>query len=266
MEATRKGSAKADNLAIMRELAEHAGKLGIEICDIAGNVEEVAVQAKQQAELFKGLRLAASETSAGNERITKAARDARDVAGRASTEVEASRETVTSSLDKIHGLVEGVEKMEKRIGGLSDAIARVAKVAGEITAIAKQTNLLALNATIEAARAGAAGRGFAVVAGEVKALAGQTADATKEISATLRELTIQIESLVAEGKKSMSRAEAVRDSTRTIGAVIEAAGRAITELDGEAGRITDAAQAIEVQCGTLVSHVENMALGVAQSS
>ena len=49
--------------------------------------------------------------------------------------------------------------------------------------ITSQVNLLALNATIEAARAGVAGRGFAVVASEVKNLAGQAANASKDLCA-----------------------------------------------------------------------------------
>jgi methyl-accepting chemotaxis protein len=260
---TLKSDAAAGGL---RQIADHAGKLGVEICDIAGGVEEVSLRIKRQAELFEDLRAAASETSAGNERIAAAARHAFEVAERASGEVSLSRATVDSSLQGVHGLVEGVGAIEQQIGGLRAALRKVGKVAEEIAAIARQTNLLALNATIEAARAGEAGRGFAVVAAEVKGLAGQTAEATKQIEATLKELTTQTERLISDGSANMTRAEAVRESTKAIGAAMETVGSATAELGGEAGRIAEAAQGIEGQCATLVRHVEEMAGGVTQSS
>jgi methyl-accepting chemotaxis protein len=64
-----------------------------------------------------------------------------------------------------------LEKTAKEIGKVTDAISD----------ISEQTNLLALNATIEAARAGEAGKGFAVVANEIKDLAIQTANSTRDI-------------------------------------------------------------------------------------
>jgi len=63
--------------------------------------------------------------------------------------------------------------------------------------ITSQINILALNATIEAARAGDAGRGFAVVATEVKTLATQAANTSKELGA-IRSETSELQSRFTE--------------------------------------------------------------------
>ena len=57
----------------------------------------------------------------------------------------------------------------------------IKKIVAVVENIAFQINLLALNANVESARAGKYGKGFAVVANEIKELARQTAEATREI-------------------------------------------------------------------------------------
>ena len=47
---------------LLGEIATQAGKLGIEICDVSGHVEEVAGRVEQQAQVCRTLRESASVT------------------------------------------------------------------------------------------------------------------------------------------------------------------------------------------------------------
>ncbi|WP_207462525.1 cache domain-containing protein [Azospirillum sp. SYSU D00513] len=125
---------------------------------------------------------------------------------------EIGRQVATSTRISVQA-VDEAERTSHTINGLVDAVSQIGEVVGLINSIAGQTNLLALNATIEAARAGEAGKGFAVVASEVKALATQTARATEEIQAKVKE--IQGATGSAQG--------AIADIGRTIGQMNEIA-------------------------------------------
>lgn len=85
------------------------------------------------------------------------------------------------------------EVAKQSITELQTASKSIGEVIKMINDIASQTNLLALNATIEAARAGEAGKGFSVVASEVKSLANQTADATKNIDNEINEIQSKVQ-------------------------------------------------------------------------
>jgi len=132
-----------------------------------------------------------------------------------------------------------------KVGELAKAADRIGDVVRLITAIAGQTNLLALNATIEAARAGDAGKGFAVVASEVKALAGQTARATDEITAQI----VAIRAATAEA------VDAVREVGTAIGEVDEVAAAIATAVEQQA-RMT----------GDIVTSVQTVASATQQTA
>ncbi|MFT0533728.1 methyl-accepting chemotaxis protein [Castellaniella hirudinis] len=106
--------------------------------------------------------------------------------------------------------------------GISQSSQRIADIIQVIDGIAFQTNILALNAAVEAARAGEQGRGFAVVAGEVRALAGRSAEAAKEITSLIQDSVARVD----KGNTQVEQAGATMQE-------VVAAIRRVTSIMGE---------------------------------
>ncbi|SUX82079.1 methyl-accepting chemotaxis sensory transducer [Priestia megaterium] len=100
----------------------------------------------------------------------------------ASTQVRVGEEQVEGLKTSYKNLDLNFKDITLMVSNLNNKSKTIANVTDRISEIAEQTNLLALNASIEAARAGEHGRGFAVVAQEVRRLAEDSKQATKDIN------------------------------------------------------------------------------------
>ncbi len=122
---------------------------------------------------------------------------------------------------------------------------KIADIIGVIDGIAFQTNILALNAAVEAARAGEQGRGFAVVASEVRALAGRSADAAKEIKELISSSVERVgkgTELVNTAGQTMEEAVAAIQRVTTLMTDISAAS---AEQSSGMGQIGEAVQHLD---------------------
>ncbi|MCK5664262.1 MAG: hypothetical protein KAI17_12295, partial [Thiotrichaceae bacterium] len=142
--------------------------------DMSDNCNGVAAAAEEMNTNMSAIASAAEETTTNVEMVAAAAEEMSSTINEVASNAEKAQEITRTSVQESVRATISVEELGKAAGQIS-------KVTETINSIAEQTNLLALNATIEAARAGEAGKGFAVVANEIKELAMQTSNATKEI-------------------------------------------------------------------------------------
>ena len=251
---------------LVDQLANRIGGLGVELADVAGNLQEVAARVSGQSERFGHLQKTAETMVSANHNIATASRAVQSATSAAVGEITQSRAVVETAVKHIAELIDAVRRIELSLGSVGTALTQVAKVSGSIEAIAKQTNLLALNATIEAARAGAAGRGFAVVASEVKNLAEATRQATHLIGETVRDLDGQVGHLISASGDASLRAKNAGEGAQQIQSIIVRVQDGFTSVGQEIDGVAKAATSNLAHCDLVISELGNLAKGVDLSS
>jgi methyl-accepting chemotaxis protein len=172
--------------------------------EIASGNTDLSARTESQASALE-------ETAASMEELNSTVKQNADNAKQANQLAQSASQVAVKGGEVVAQVVDTMKE-------INDSSKKIADIISVIDGIAFQTNILALNAAVEAARAGEQGRGFAVVAGEVRSLAGRSAEAAKEIK-TLIEASVQ---RVEQGA-----------------ALVDQAGNTMNEVVGSIRRVTD---------------------------
>ena len=255
-----------DSERVVQELANRLDTLGVEVADIAGNLDEVTERVAEQAAQFEELHGTVETMVAGNREIDRAARSTQSAASSTGGEIAESRALIGDAVTHMKDLTDAVARIERRLGSFSGVIRQIGGVSTSIETIAKQTRLLSLNAAIEAARAGDAGRSFAVVAGEVKNLADQTRGATDQILAIVKDVGAQIDGLIKETGVVTQHADSAGRGAQKVESVVVHAHQAFAVMGREIDAIARSAADNLQHCDSTLTELEGLAEGVNLSS
>lgn len=170
-----------------------------------------------------------------------------------STEVAA---TIEHGVEAMRRIREEVESIARNILELSEKNIQIGEIVQSVNAIAEQSNLLAVNASIEAAKAGEHGKGFSVVANEVKALAGQSKEATTQIRSILAEIQKSSNAAVMVTEQGTKRVEEGSSLIGELGSSFDNLSRVVAENADIAAQISAAAHQQQVGVEQITSAMQ----------
>ncbi len=199
------------------------------------------------------------------------------------TQMLASIENIVRITDKDKALAEALvaeadrgrsvfEESFDKVSGIAGSVDAIQAMASVIKGVAGQTNLLAMNAAIEAAHAGEAGRGFAVVADEIRKLSETAAKSSREISATIAEVTRRIQEAASTRKATADAFDAIStriaDVSRSVTEIfsnvaeMQTGGKqileAMSDLKGRSVDLADRSRHFNAATGSLVEGMDSL--------
>jgi methyl-accepting chemotaxis protein len=188
----------------VREINEAALRL-------SSSANEVLAASTQHESSSTEQAAAIHETTATMEELKHASAQIAENAGAVARVAEETLNSARSGRGAIGEFIEAMQQIRADGIAVSESITkllrrveRIGTVVEVIDEIADRSDLLALNAALEGSRAGEAGKGFSIVAAEMRRLAENVLDSTKEIK-----------NLITEIREATAAAASAADASRS---------------------------------------------------
>lgn len=216
---------------------------------LASSSNEIAATTAQLASGTEETAVAVSQTTATAEEVkqttgvsSQKARHVSDIAQNAVQVAQAGTKLVGETIEGISRIMEQMEYIAETIVRLSEHNQAIGDIIATVDDLAEQSNLLAVNASIEAAKAGEHGKGFIVVAQEIKGLADQSKQATRQVRTILNDIQKSSSAAVMATEKGSKAVEAVVKQSSGTGDSIGELSRIINEASQAAMQIAASSQ------------------------
>ncbi|GAD22737.1 methyl-accepting chemotaxis protein [Acidovorax sp. MR-S7] len=195
-------------------LAEVVGHVKAGTSAIAGASTQVAAGALDLSSRTEQQASALEQTASATEQLSGTVQQNADSAAQANQLAAQAKEVAAHG-----GAV--VTQVVQTMQAINQSAAKIVDIIGVIDGIAFQTNILALNAAVEAARAGEAGRGFAVVASEVRALAGRSAEAAREVKTLITDSVSKTQAGNAQAAQAGTAMQEIMDGIQRVAGIVD---------------------------------------------
>jgi methyl-accepting chemotaxis protein len=261
----------AEAPASLADIGDRASRLGLEIANLRGIVEDLGTLNAGLLTRVKSVASSAHEAAENNGSLAGSMALSRESAEEARRSLDENSEkiarTLSGAIEKMQGLSQGVLGIVGTLDKVQGIIANVQKTSDAIQQISFETQLIALNASVEAARAGDAGRGFGVIAAAIKSLAEQVRVFSKDNTVNLQLLQGTVGELGAMARtnadvaqaaieESSNATEATRGLQSIAGSVQELAGQ-IESMNGPVEENIEGGARVSADIGSLVTMTED---------
>jgi twitching motility protein PilJ len=206
---------------LLRQVKEAAERVNASAGNLRDTSGQMSGTAKHQAEESVRALSSVENLAMSMRQVAQTAGASSDSAKQVLTATERGRLAVQETVQDMQNIRAAVQRMSKQVKGLGDRSLEILQIVSTIREIASQTNLLALNAAIEAAGAGEAGARFAVVADQVRKLAENSTQATREIADLVKVIQQETQDAVVAMEQETQAVEAGSASALRTGDVFK---------------------------------------------